>query len=79
MCHVQANFMADPSRHDVVVPGQNLDLDAVVFQGRERFGDHLFGRIEKGEDPDPHQVTFIGDGIGPIRRGQSLGGDRDDP
>ena len=58
---VEADLLADLPGHQLVVPGDDLDLDPVRPQRAQGLGRPLVGRIEKGGEAHEDEVPLVGD------------------
>src|SRR5438093_10467702 len=74
---VEADLTADVLGDELVVAGEDLDLDAVPTERVERFGDAFHRRIDEGHEAREHQLTLVAGRIERLERRGRIGDGQD--
>lgn len=74
----ESHLFTDMLRHQFIVTGHNLDMDAILFQRLQHLGHVCFGGIGKGQEAQQDQILLLRFPIGVEFRYRTIG-DGEDP
>ena len=70
----EPDVAAHAPRHDVVVPGQHDDADAMALQGGDGLRGRRLGRIEEGHEAGQDEIALVADAVRRLLRRERLRG-----